>query len=234
MSTTTAVFGRSPLAAAVARHAATTGPTALVGDVPYDGPYLWRRAHLGTGEGVKAALKGVDRALIVLDDGGSTEAIGAFLVLKSAQLPAGAVVWDRGVPAPPIPQELAGWSRIEVGPSLPPEEEMVRRWIEAFAQRGRVWVVDPGPAPFIDAEAAAAAIAAAPGGQRWRLCAPELRRVPDVAAALAAAHQAPFTPRRAAGPFGRWRAGYDAARGRRWVSSPPGVWDTSPAPSEPA
>ncbi len=222
---TTAVFGRSPLAAAVARHAAAEGPTALIGDVQYDGPFLWRHAHLGTGEGVKSSVKGADRAILVLDDGGATEALGAFLVLKSAQLGPGAVVWDRGVPAPAIPQELTDWSRIEVGPVLPPEDEMVRRWIAAFTRRGRVWIVDPGPAPFVDAEAAAAAIASAPAGARWRLCAPEVQRVADVAAAYARDHDAPLMPRTAPGAFARWRAGYDPARGRRWVASPPGAWE---------
>lgn len=157
------VFGDGALARAVAGHRAARNPTVLVtGGDPVPGPWLWRRADVASGEGVRSALRDATHVVCAADGA----AHGLHVVARPDANLAVTLVVPCGL-APPVEPH---WNLLEVGVVWGPGDPLFDVWTSAAA-RGRLFVAEVGRMPILAADRAVAA-AEALGllrGQRWRL-----------------------------------------------------------------
>ncbi len=99
---------------ALARSLASEPGAALLDRVVHPGGWLSRRVDPDTGEGIRAALLGVDRLVVLLD--GAAEHLGLFVVLRPDETPRRVVIVTRpGTPAPAWTAAWPAWSTLSLG-----------------------------------------------------------------------------------------------------------------------
>ncbi len=186
-----AVIGEGGLAEGVAMAcpAAT-----LVGSHAFDGPFLWRKADLDTGEGVLAALGETQRVIVVLDR--PRQAHGTFAVLTRRPTSV-AVVFPLGNP-PSALERLPEWSQVAVPPCWGGRSPLVRRWSSIIKGGGHLWIPNLGVRQVCAAVDAVPAVLAASEtpGVRWSIGS-ESATLHELAQAISAHHRYPLRATRA-------------------------------------
>ncbi len=163
------VFGHGALAKAIATASATRNPTVLVSNgAPIEGPWLWRRAEVATGAGIRSALRDSTHIVCVLEP--AEAAHGLLLVAKAETgLQSASLAIPSGTS--PVQGLDPSWNLLETGVPWGPGDPLYDRW-EAAAARGRpILVPNPGRIPSLPVGKAVAALQqlAELKGQRWRL-----------------------------------------------------------------
>jgi len=215
------VFGTSPLALAVTSRLAASGPTALASKAAQLGPWLWRRCDPATAEGVHHALKGANRAVVVMDD--DDEVAGLFTLLKPSSVTRGVLVLGPNTAAPKGLERLGNWSTVRIGATWGPQEPLVAAWAARIARGGGVWVPDLGELAIVSTLDAANAVAAAldVSGASWTLIGDDVVRLSDLATAIGEGLGVPARIWRAPLGLAAWRAGVPATAIRRWAPRTP-------------
>lgn len=220
------VLGHGPVAVALANTLAGEGPVMMAGGAPTGGPFFWRRADMGTGAGIDAALSGIERLFIALEPGQS--AAGLFTLMKPGSVEDAVVVLPLGEPDPPGIDRHDQLSMVRVGPCWGPEEPLVGAWAAAIAAGRRVWVPNPGgvrPVALRQVVAAAREAAERPG-VRWTVVSDEVVQLADLVAAISKTLGKPARTLPAPMRWGCRRAGVDPARVRAWAGVPAAEWKT--------
>lgn len=188
------VVGDLPMAAALA--AALPGPVAVISREPVDGPLLWRRGDLATGEGLAEAVRAASR-LWLLCDRRADGALGA--ATKVGGRPTIAVV-PRGATAPVADRV------VRVAEVWGPEHPLHRAWRARIMTGRHLFVADLGP---VTVTPVAAAVAAVVGDAAE---APTMTTTLDALIAdIARAARRPARATRLGWRLAAWQAGVDPA-----------------------
>jgi hypothetical protein len=216
------VLGDAPAAVALARALGTSGPTVLAGCGQVEGPFLWRKGALASGEGVAAAVKGADRLVVVVEAG--QEVGGLFTAIKAGLVGRAVVVLPHGVEAPAGLRKFGDWAILRVGPVWGPEEPLVAAWARAIVAGRSLWVANPGPMrPVAEADLLPAVLAVLQRpGARWSLVGEAAVGLPDLAAALAAGLERPLRAWRVPVGLAARQAGVEARRWQAWIAASSG------------
>ena len=153
-----AVLGGSPLARRLARDAI------LLDRVVQPGPWLSRRVDPDTGEGIRAALLGVDRLVVVLD--GPSEHLGLYLVLRPDETRRRVVfVTPPGIGVPAWTSAWPAWSTVSLGYAWGAGDPL----FDGFESGVLRAAPNPGPIPVVPMDDACGLVLAALDhpGARW-------------------------------------------------------------------